>query len=712
MRFVRENLFLVVLVAVVVVVGGVMIFLDLGLAEDVKAHLERRETVAGDLAGLARKLRAKNGVNQSIIDARKERALEYRRVMKRIEDVHVAWNLRRYPILQLPIYKEGSLLLERGDIRDWVALLRAFRDAEPETPSHETMRQRLWQRLDEETRKKMPPPRAALTAAQRTLLLAGLNDVLQGRDFFVRAAFPDVGLPEEARADEGGQGAPAAPEKRTYHVVLPEAAAWILRKRGPVEAGEGGEGGEGKRRTGRELTDQEVQRLNRLVLEAFYPALIVPCQVPAFPIDKEQYQKHALQFHFQQQYHRAVGDLVARLEPTSAPSLDEIELEVERWSKLKARWEQRRSELKAKATGREEPGRPGGVPPPDMRGLGEEGMPGRGRLPGRPTRTAPGPARPGEAAEDEPEEIDPKTYGEETAKMRKAREGCIYAGMESFVLVFPLGVPETNPPNGRLWQAQVSLWVMQDVVSAILRTNQQVFARNDEAEGDKKEERHVLTAAVKHLIGVKVMAELAGPATARPAPARRGMVELPPMGEESMRPPTRAPSVTAASVAKAPTLTQRAASAEHEIARYSFVVIMPPRHVVRLQRNLLALNYHVILNVTMVEVPEEYRAKYYYGVEPIMQVRIDAELPLLSVWTRGKWDSHAKQWLTWNRGAKPTATTTGPARPTKWVKGEPLMPVDYLDRMIPRAAWRPEDQQRVGDAAAAAEEPGEFGRFP
>jgi len=51
------------------------------------------------------------------------------------------------------------------------------------------------------------------------------------------------------------------------------------------------------------------------VIEAFYPELIAPSEVPAFPIDKERYQKHALQFHFQQQYHRAVADLLAQLGP-------------------------------------------------------------------------------------------------------------------------------------------------------------------------------------------------------------------------------------------------------------------------------------------------------------------------------------------------------------------------------------------------------------
>jgi hypothetical protein len=109
----------------------------------------------------------------------------------------------------------------------------------------------------------------------------------------------------------------------------------------------------------------------------------------------------------------------------------------------------------------------------------------------------------------------------------------------------------------------------------------------------------------------------------------------------------------------------------------------------------LALNYHTILNTAMGRVPDKYREDYYYGVEPIMQIRIDAELLLLSAWTRGKWDRKTQQWLSWKGGAKPPATTTGPARSANWVRGEPLMPVDALARIIPQAAWRDEDRRRV-----------------
>lgn len=689
MRFVRENLFLVVLVAIVVVVGGVMVAIDFSIADDVDAQLKVRGSVAKDLATFDRKALT-DPVNERFVAAKRSRALKYQGRIKDLEGLHVGWNLRRFRILQLPIYKarEGSLLLERRDIRNWAGLLSALRAPKPKSASHKKIGEHIWQLLPADTRGKLPAPGVPPTGAQAAMLLAGLNAILQQKDFFDRSQFPRVVLPEEveAREDEQGPLAVTAPEKaarptaKDYDVMLPEAAGRILRKVRPPRTVEAG--GQPKPRPGSGLTSQDAQRLNRLVLEAFYGEFIAPCEAPAFPIQKELYQQHSLQFHFQQEYQSAIADLLVQLGPTSAPSKDEVDLEVERWTKLKQRLEDRESLLKRRAAEREAPGRAGTGP--DMPGLRERTIPRTGRRPGmgRPEVTE---KEPGDE-EDKAREIVPKTDGQETAKMRKAREGQVYANMDSFTMVFPPGVPETNPPDERLWQAQVSLWVMRDVITAIIRTNNQVLGKLDPAD------RNVLNAAVKHLEGIQV-GELEDKKKKAGRPAA---VELSPLEEESSRRRrSRATLEIREAGAKAESLTQRNASKEHDLTKYSFVVVMPTRHLVRLQQNLLALNYHTILKVSMAEVSEQIRKDYYYGVEPIMRVRIDAELPLLSAWTRGKWDDTANRWLTWQPGAG-AAATTGPAGSRNWAPGEPLMPVDMMiSGTLPPEAWRTEDWQRV-----------------
>jgi len=435
MRFVRENLFLVVLVAIVVVVGAVLVFIDLSVADEVDKQLRARRRVASDLADQHRRLAAKKAANPKIIKAREARHYKYRDIIKAVEDVHVAWNLRRYRVLRLPIYREkGSLLLGLRDVRDWPALLSALRNPEGKSDSHKKMGSRIWELLPEPTRSEMPAPGGTPTTKQANLLLAGLNEILQRAEFFDRSDFPRVFLVEQAQAWQEQRGAFAPPpaatgpvprEDKPYDLVLPAAAGRILRKRTAARASQA------KPREGLEVTALDVQRLNRLVLEAFFPDLIAPCQVPAFPIDKDLYQGHGLQFYFQQQYHEVFADLVRQLEPTSTPSKQEIAAEVDRWTKLKQRLEERQGLLKRKGSELEEPGRPGRGELPVMRRLEESALP---RLLPRRRPTEPkAPPRPvAPAEEDKTKTFDPNARGEVTARIRKAREGRIYAATDSF----------------------------------------------------------------------------------------------------------------------------------------------------------------------------------------------------------------------------------------------------------------------------------------
>lgn len=684
MQFLRENLFLVVLVGVVVVVGAVLLVIELGIAKDVSAELKQRTQTAKDLASLRRRA-ANTPVNEKILKAREETARRYDRTVRRLEDVHVAWNMRRYRVLSLPVYYSGALLLTADDITDWwglVAALRADEGYRQQTASHKLMRKHLWDRLPQGLRAKLTAAQVNMPAKDREALTKALIGALNGiiekqRDFFDEKAFPRVATPGEALVrSQGAEGKDAG-----YDVVLPEAAARILRKRQAARRRATRPGEEA------ELSGLDAQRLNRLVLAAFYPDLIRSGHMPAFPIDTELYQRRGLAFNFQQQYHEVLGDLVTQLQATSSPNAVEIQEEVDRWEKLKKRFEEMEAAVERKKAAEKTAAGGGTVGEERGRrldqGLAEFARIRKMRI-GRPKK--------GTGSEKEDKGIEPKELGHFTAKMRKAREGLIYASPSSFVRVFEPARMVARPPESDLWRAQVGLWIAGDIVEAVIRTNEDVLSEMVAQKKIKPEQRNVLNAPVKQLENVWVFEEVVEERAKGRSTKRRAKPSLFSSEGGGGRREQEAPS----ELPRANTLTQRTNTRRYDLVPYGFGVIMPTRHLVRLQQNLLALNYHTVLNVSMSKVSDELRREYYYGVDPVMHVQIKAEVPLLARWTRGKWDRERSRWQRVDTTA-PIRTDPAAKQPVTWTYGDPLMPVGFLELLGREASatLRPEDENRI-----------------
>jgi len=659
MQFVRENMFLVALVAVVVVVGGVMLAVDFNLADKVDARLAERSKTANSLASLDRR----KPTNTKVLAANREIARRYQVDAKRMEDEHVAWNVRRYEVLHLPIYKGSSLLLDWQDILQWpvlMAKLRGDAGAHRDFPPAGKVSSTLWGLLTKETRQQMPAAGTPMTVQQRDVLLAGLNQIIGNPEFYQVDKFPRVALPAET---------------------------WpLLRKRALSRtAAEGAEA----RKPGPELTELEVQRLNRLVLETFYPNVIAKSQVPAFPMNMELYKQFSLRYHYQQQYREAMRALLARLNPTAPATATELAIEEKRWAKLIDQYLKQEETIKrkaAEATGAGEDTRRGmctGLP------MSEYGrmMPDMVRMRDHTRRLK---SSKGKAGEDE-RVMDVKLLAAESAKIRKAMQGYMYASLASLSLVFPEGQSVASPPDSELWWAQIGLWITRDIVDAIILTNRDVLTKVS------AKERSVMSAAIKHLVEVKVAKYYVGrkPETTgkrtEELPIEMG---LPVMGGDRPSGRGRSRGDTAPTLRKALSLTMRVTEPEYDLVRYRLRVVMPARHLPKLQEKLLALNYHTILSVSMLEVPSAYRDVYYYGTEPVMLVEMTGELMLLSSWTRGKWAPRKRQWLSWNHDRK-AAAGAGTDRPINWIAGQPLMPVTVLRQQVPTFALRPEDQRRA-----------------
>ena len=350
-----------------------------------------------------------------------------------------------------------------------------------------------------------------------------------------------------------------------------------------------------------------------------YPVLKVQLDKlrPAFPIDRDLYRQYGGRLTVEEGYGREVRKFLTMLEPTVEPSADEIKAEIDAATARLTR----EAEDKEEAPVLEEPVR--------RRGVGSEIT---------------------QQAQQE---------GTLAARVKKAREGRIYAtpkALDTYVQ-FPTG----SSTNAQLWEMQLNLWIQGDIIRAIKKTNEQVF-------GDRED--NVISAAVKRLVAIDVTEKYVGVGeTTR----REGDMD-PEMGSFS------AWKEAPAGPARAASLTGEITNKNFDVVHYAFTVVMPPRHLDTLMRNLMGNAYHKALRIDM-NPPEP--GEFYYGTDPVMEVTIYGEQLLLTAWTRGTWLEE-----------KPGAG--------KWSEEcPPLVPREILEAAdFPTEALRPEDEDRKRSAAS------------
>jgi hypothetical protein len=195
-------------------------------------------------------------------------------------------------------------------------------------------------------------------------------------------------------------------------------------------------------------------------------------------------------------------------------------------------------------------------------------------------------------------------------RVRKARDGKVYIDDSALKRYFAPN--QTTAQFFQLWESQVNLWITQEVLQAIAATNQDLFDWR-KAQGVGSAEESVLTSAVKRLEKLEIREAF--------APALRG---------------------AAGGAAGVSGVGGRGTTDQYGVIRYSFAVVMPPRHVERLLRTLELQNYHIAVVTAMNDIPLRDRGDYYYGVEPVMKVDIDAEMLLLMEWARSKLPDEVK----------------------------------------------------------------------
>lgn len=394
---------------------------------------------------------------------------------------------------------------------------------------------------------------------------------------------------------------------------------------------------------------------------------------PAFPIDKDLYARVGAEYKIAEAYQDEVDALLERLSPTEGPTAAEIDDEIRPDEPL--------------GLG------PGPAAAPPRAGLGAGNVPIKRRPVSVTDRFSVRRVARGVGTLEEDTGPTPEEIARDEFILDRALKGKIYANKDESMHMVLLS-RQIRYSFQELWFAQVSLWVMRDIVEAIKVTN----------EGASSPGQGVPVSAVKRLVGSDVLGYVVGQSGAAGAGVS---------GRPSVR--DAASDAAPASVdlqyftggarvagARAPKLTGRGCSQLYDVVHYRFAVVMPIKNLPRLCRNLMEQNYHTVIDVHISATDSEVQTiggrtetmggrgrggerSYYYGTDSVVQVTITGELLLLTDWTRGR-----------KKQVDPTTREE--------VKGYPeLMPTEFLSGLgaLDAGALRPEDLERSGPVTAA-----------
>ncbi len=371
--------------------------------------------------------------------------------------------------------------------------------------------------------------------------------------------------------------------------------------------------------------------------------------IPAFPVDPKFKDRETLRLLFPEKYRLRLKAIRETLTPTVPPTDEEIKLEIAR---IAASVMPAEKEDQPVLTGT----------PREVERYRDERI-GRYGLGGPAGERSPAGGLTGTGAG--------QTAVEQQALINlvigKSEQGWIYADEEQQgdrssasggtsnggAMDDALPPGRTDYDDNNLWLAQVGLWVQQDIVEAINLTNRRV---QKTASGDQQ---GVAASAVKRLMSINIRGYVFGGAGTDDD--RTATLRYLDIGERRESKP-------------APQLTGRACNKLYDVVHYEFTVVLPMRHLLVLQKNLMAQNYHTVLEVGIVRPMQS--NIHYYGTDSVMKVTIVGEMLMLADWTRGRWDKDAKAW-----------NKSYPA----------LVPGKFLEKMreMDPGAIRDEDNQRL-----------------
>lgn len=419
---------------------------------------------------------------------------------------------------------------------------------------------------------------------------------------------------------------------------------------------------------------------------AKYPVMRLQGGVAAFPVNK-QYEQSSLIFNFVETYNKQIKAMIASVNAATLADPNYVaEWTKDHGTRLQEQFQREKDALdKERAEGTTE-----------SRGNERRDLPTIGTFDPRGVMNVGGDAGQ-QAARD----------AEVFFKLQNAKSGTLYMDPNALDRC----LPDTRSARSQyepqqLWEAQINLWLQQDIIGAINQTNDQV------RKARKLDTLTVADAAVRRIKSIDVTETYytlagakSGTPAGGPAPVQR---YAPPSGPPMMGPPMaggpQMPWMRGGMTPQrgstgpdAETLTGHVTDKDFDVVRYTFTVVMPTRYVLALERNLLNRNFHTILKVQMAQVDPVQTGNtgggntpqipYYYGPDAVAEVTIDGELLMMTRWSRGTYEPMKRTW-------------TQP----------PLVPWQVLRavQQADAAALRPEDLERLPKTGATGGMP--YGR--
>ncbi len=321
-----------------------------------------------------------------------------------------------------------------------------------------------------------------------------------------------------------------------------------------------------------------------------------PLREHVFPAPRKQSDAYA----FREAYREAIDRLLPEvLKAKSPPTADEYR----RMGLLIA---------KEKADAARSTGPQGGAPgqPP---ATGAPGFAQPGAVPGR----LPGPGGPAPEAAAQPgkppaaptiEEL-ARTDPEVRMSLVRAHETLCYATQPALHIVPGLLDSRDVPTVELMWEAQMSLWIQQDVLSALAKLNDAAAARL------KPEDRWVAYTPVKELVYIRIGDYVVGPGAAQAAGAV-AQSNWTQAAEEPSFPPGDASAV----------FTNHTSNELYDVMQFAVELVIDARELPAVVDAICGANLYIPLTITgsAPAVNPSFRGKVY-GPDPVMRVRIEME---------------------------------------------------------------------------------------